>query len=334
MEENYSKYSVIVPVRKYNKMLKKCILEILNLSKKIEIIIVYDDKNFLNEIDRDFKIYIDKQIKVILSQKYTISSKRNLGVKKSNRQFVAFIDSDAFPSSTWIANANKILEKNKKIYCVGGPNISPKEQNFFNEVVGNAQKSFLVTGKWSYHKKKGKNSFVSHTPSCNMIVRKDIYSKFNGMNEDIYTGEDLDFCTRINDNGFRIYFDSNVIVYHYDRSIKNYFLQKIFRGSAIVEVKQNFISKLYLSIPLFFLLFNAIGIFCLMFDFSSIFIVSYLLVMALYSIICIYETCRYAKSKNFLIVFLLIFFGNYLIGLGNLMKLLRFEINNNLYQND
>ena len=37
-----------------------------------------------------------------------------------------------------------------------------------------------------------------------MIVRADIYNKHNGMDENIYTGEDLDFCTRINDNNKRI----------------------------------------------------------------------------------------------------------------------------------
>ena len=89
-----------------------------------------------------------------------------------------------------------------------------------------------------------------------MIIRKEIYLKFNGMDESLYTGEDLDFCIKINDNKKRIYFSPNVLVYHYDRSIKNYFYQKIFRGSGIAEGNQKFFDQIYLHVPVFFLIFN------------------------------------------------------------------------------
>ncbi|MDC1054072.1 glycosyltransferase, partial [Alphaproteobacteria bacterium] len=294
MDRVYEQYSIIIPVRNYNYLLKKCVLEILNFSTKIEIIIVYDEISFLNDLCIDFKEHIESQIILIKSIKKTISAKRNLGVKYSERKYVAFIDSDAFPSSDWLINANNTFREQNEAYCVGGPNISPQDQNFINNAVGAAQKSFLVSGKWNYHKKRGVNNYVSHVPSCNLIVIKSAYLKCHGMNEKIYTGEDLDFCTKINDNGKRIYFDSNVIVFHYDRGFTNYFLQKIFRGSGVAEVNLNFFEKIYLLVPLFFFIFNIMGLVSLTFKISVILSYSYLVIISIYSIISFFETLRYS----------------------------------------
>ena len=42
----------------------------------------------------------------------------------------------------WIKNSIKILNKDESIYLVGGPNISPPDQNFFKKLVSDVQKSF------------------------------------------------------------------------------------------------------------------------------------------------------------------------------------------------
>ena len=161
MDRVYEQYSIIIPVRNYNYLLKKCILEILNFSTKIEIIIVYDEISFLNDLCIDFKEHIESQIILIKSIKKTISAKRNLGVKYSERKYVAFIDSDAIPSKDWLSKAEKAFDQNKNLKLIGGPSGIPlDEQTFVQNVVNLSKRSFLCTGNFSKNKYSNKHNNV------------------------------------------------------------------------------------------------------------------------------------------------------------------------------
>lgn len=335
MNDYHNNYSIIIPVRNFNSYLEKCINTILKISKKIEIIIVYDEEEFETKFSSKYKHHSNNIIKILKSEKSTISSKRNQAAKITSKKYLAFIDSDAYPSIDWIIKANTILENNKEIYCVGGPNISPNNQIYSKTAVGYAQKSFLVSGKWNYHKKTQISKFVKHIPSCNMIVRSDIYAKFNGMNENIYTGEDLDFCTKINDNSKRIYFDCKVIVYHFDRSIKNFIFQKLFRGSAVAEnyKKQNILSNMYLFMPSLFLFYNIIGFLNIILNINQDLNYFFILSLNFYIIVCVIEALRYSNIKCFTLVTILIIISNFLVGIGTLLKLLNLGINKKYYNN-
>jgi cellulose synthase/poly-beta-1,6-N-acetylglucosamine synthase-like glycosyltransferase len=48
-----------------------------------------------------------------------------LAVKSAKTKYLAFIDSDAYPSEGWIENSLKFL-KNKQIGIIAGPHIDPK----------------------------------------------------------------------------------------------------------------------------------------------------------------------------------------------------------------
>lgn len=87
--------SVIVPVYKVEKYIKKCIESIINQTyENLEIILVDDGSpdNCGKICDEYAKK--DKRIKVIHKENGGVSSARNLGLEKSNGQYITFIDSD------------------------------------------------------------------------------------------------------------------------------------------------------------------------------------------------------------------------------------------------
>ena len=226
----YRDITIIIPTINCNKYLVQCVSKIKKISNLIKIIIISDEKI----VNKNLLKY--KFIKIINpKKKLTISKKRNIAVNKVKTNFIGFIDSDAYPHKDWIKNGIKILNKNKNIFLIGGPNISPQSQNFFKNIVSDVQKSFLISGKWAFQKRLSYSRFTQNLYSCNMITKKKYYLTVKGMNENLLAGEDYDFCQKIIKKDKKVFFNKYSVVYHHERSIKNFFIQKIIRGFTIVD---------------------------------------------------------------------------------------------------
>lgn len=340
---DYNNITVIIPSVEFNDYLKKCIDSIFEISLKINVIILLDsNSNGIAEYKNDYNNLIIKVIK----KKLNISQKRNFGAKLTNTDFIAFIDSDAFPEINWLKNSFEIIEKNPDIYIVGGPNISPFMQDWQKKIIGEVQKSFLITGKWNFQKRISMSRFTENLYSCNMFMRLDTYLDYNGMNEELETGEDYDFCNKVNDNKKRVFFNQNSIVYHYDRGFKNFLIQKIIRGFTIVDqikkksklINKNFFEfYIYQLTPFYFFVFNIISILILfnfvktIYYFKIFIVIIYLiyLLLALFSM-------KYIHKKNIKYSFLILIFillGNIFIGLGSLLSLFNLNKIYKFYKN-
>lgn len=89
--------SIIVPIYKVEKYLKKCIESILKQTyKNIEIILVDDGSpDNCGKICDDYK-QMDKRIKVIHKNNGGLSEARNYGIRESRGDYLLFVDSDDF----------------------------------------------------------------------------------------------------------------------------------------------------------------------------------------------------------------------------------------------
>lgn len=89
--------SIIVPIYKVEKYLKKCIESILKQTyKNIEIILVDDGSpDNCGKICDDYK-QMDKRIKVIHKNNGGLSEARNYGIREAKGDYLLFVDSDDF----------------------------------------------------------------------------------------------------------------------------------------------------------------------------------------------------------------------------------------------
>ena len=91
------KVSIIVPCYNTSKYLKKCLDSLINQTlKDIEIILINDGST--DETNKIIKTYKDKRIKYIDKENEGIGKTRNLGIEKSNGEYLSFIDSDDYVS--------------------------------------------------------------------------------------------------------------------------------------------------------------------------------------------------------------------------------------------
>ena len=115
MKNNNTLISVIIPYFKKRLFILKTLNSILDQShQNLEIILIYDDTNLsdLNFIKKFIKK--DKRIKIIINKKNIgVSKSRNLGIKKSKGDYLAFIDSDDLWKKDKLSTQLKFMKKNK-----------------------------------------------------------------------------------------------------------------------------------------------------------------------------------------------------------------------------
>ena len=220
--------NIIIPTIRLDNLLllclKKCLVQ--NYSNFIISIITEDENNKSAIIKLENPKNID--INILKVKNVNISTKRNLAAFKFQSDFVAFIDSDAYPEKDWLKNSLNCFEDN--IIAVTGPTGLPfPNEKYFNKIVNIAKRSYFCTGKWSIRKYSDKKFFISQTESCNLLINTNIFLELKGMNEDLYISEDTDLCNKINakygEN--RILYSGKNIIYHKDRNIIKFFKTKI-----------------------------------------------------------------------------------------------------------
>jgi teichuronic acid biosynthesis glycosyltransferase TuaG len=110
--------SVIMPYYRKREYVREAINSVINQSyKKLELIIVYDDSlhedlNYLKNI-----INKDKRIFLLLNKKNMgVSYSRNLAIKKSKGNFLAFLDADDYWSKNKILLQLDLMKRNNLLF--------------------------------------------------------------------------------------------------------------------------------------------------------------------------------------------------------------------------
>ena len=106
--------SIIIPYYKKKEYIYSTIKSALNQNyKNLEIIVIYDD-NDKSDLDFIKKIVnLDKKIKLIINKKnFGVAYSRNLGIKKSKGKYIAFLDSDDLWKKDKIKSQLRFMKKN------------------------------------------------------------------------------------------------------------------------------------------------------------------------------------------------------------------------------
>lgn len=172
--------SVIVPTKNSSKFLEVCLRSIKDQSyKNIELIVV--DNNSTDDTKKIAHKYTNK----VLNYGPERSAQVNYGVIHAMGEYVYKVDSD------FVLDPNVIQE------CV------EKSVERYDAVVVHNSPDVRVS--WIAKIRKFEVDMYKYdiTHSSARFVKKDVYKKLGGFNENITAGEDYDFQNRLNRNSYR-----------------------------------------------------------------------------------------------------------------------------------
>lgn len=259
MDNTLAKVSIIIPVKKYNDNLSECLEHCLKLDYENYEIIVLPDEEVKSDWDGTVPI------KIIPTGNIGPSEKRDIGIKNSDADVLAFLDDDTYPLSDWLKNAIKNFS-DSSIAAVGGPAVTSPNDNILQKASGFVYSSYLASAKFIYRYVPCRKRFVDDYPSCNFIVKKSYMEKIGGFSSFYWPGEDTIICLKITKELHKkIVYDPDVLVYHHRRElflphlkqVSNYGLH---RGFFVKKFPQNSLKFSYF-IPSIFVLYLLAGFF-------------------------------------------------------------------------
>lgn len=248
--------SIIIPVKKINDYIIESLsyIEKLNYNKKLINVIILPDGDDVIKGNYSFLI------KIIPTGNINPGKKRDIGIKNSNSEIIAFIDDDVYPDSCWLSSTISIFENDENVAAVGGPAVTPENDTFLQKISGYIYSSFLGGGSYRYRYVPQPLRAVEDYPSCNLIIRKDILDKIGGFNTEFWPGEDTVICLKIVKNlKMKIIYSPDVLVYHHRRNFPTGHLKQIInyamhRGYFVKKFPETSFRLSYF-IPSFFVLY-------------------------------------------------------------------------------
>jgi glycosyltransferase involved in cell wall biosynthesis len=214
--------SIIIPSRRVDAMVLSCVGKIRELYRVVRIVVVVDP----GCAEKDGRL--SGEILLLESVNRNISSKRNAGVAAVATEYVAFIDSDAYPAPGWLENGVAFLEMHEAYAMATGRQYSPPADGFFQRCIRKMRKSRLFSSGElrRIHGDAPAESDCGFAQTANMIVRRRDYLRVGGMREDIYIFEDKEFCDRYRAAGGIIRFIPDCAVFHRERPLSAFLRQR------------------------------------------------------------------------------------------------------------
>lgn len=209
--------SIIIPVKNGQKTIKKCLDSLKKLNYANYEIIAVDD----NSSDGTRQILNSYPgLQVIETSGVGPSGCRNLGIKLSKGEYLAFTDADCIVHPEWLNELHKGFVEEAIEAClvvgVGGDQQSPADETEFGKLVQAFLKTvgFVADYVKSRTSQTSQISQTSHNPTCNVMYRREVFDKVGGFLEELWPGEDVELDCRVKKIGKLIY-NPLAIVYHY-----------------------------------------------------------------------------------------------------------------------
>ena len=220
-EQDWPMMSIVVCSYNGARTIQECLNGLLNVQyPNFEVIIVNDGST-----DNTKNIISRYPFRSINTPNNGLSYARNIGGKEAKGKIIAYIDDDASPDPDWLLHL-AIAYRTTNYAAIGGPNIAPLSAGFIEQCVDHSPgvpTHVLFTDR-----------DAEHIPGCNLSVRKEVFDKIGGFDPQFrVAGDDVDFCWRIEEMGYKIGFSAAAMVWHHRRqTVKNYWKQQLGYGKA------------------------------------------------------------------------------------------------------
>lgn len=225
----------IIPHKGREELLEKTVQSLIKQDdgeKKLNITIIVVSQNEKAPLDESLSVE-NRTLKIYtMPQNLTISALRNEGVKKTEANYIAFIDADMYLSPDWVCKMIHELEIDKSRAIVSSYEHIPENATSIEKI------RVLLNNQ-------SKDSKVPFMTGRNLFLTRETFNAIGGFPENLITAEDYYFTGKASDLG-DLYMSSKSFAIHLgeDKNYKEMFRKEIWRS------RSNYISMLGRKVPL------------------------------------------------------------------------------------
>ena len=228
------KVSIVIPNKDNIKILDRALKSIIKLTtyKNYEIIIVENNStekstfNYYSKIEKEFDFV--KVVKCSVSG-FNYSTIINCGVKSSTGEYILQLNNDVkLLSPNWLESMIGLMLKSG-VGAVGGrlyyEDLSIQHAGISYGISGTAGNMLvnLPKGRHAYLGFEACQRNVSAVTGACLMTTKKIYEEVGYMDEDLAVAfNDVDFCLKIREKGYRIVYNPWVEFIHYESKSRGY----------------------------------------------------------------------------------------------------------------
>lgn len=158
----------------------------------------------------------DNRIRLFPSGRVGPGLKRDLGAKNAKGEILVFLDDDSYPRPDLLSVALKYFER-PEVAAIGGPAITPPQDNFWARVSGAVFLSRFSGGAPERYVPVGVSREIQDWPSVNLMARKADFLAVGGFNVPYWPGEDTKLCLDIVKTSKKIIYAPDLVVWHHRR---------------------------------------------------------------------------------------------------------------------
>ncbi len=189
--------SIVIPV-KNDPHIEKTLEALQRIRKpaRTEIIVVDASSGSLDHIHKQFPSVRWIHFKSKQKHSYTFSEQMNAGLKAVRGDYIALIDADCIPQSTWLVELFKPIKNLHQSYVTGMVRSSGKPTTYDPHWQG------IPDG--SYRDEAG---------SANSLFSRELLQTVGYYDEHFAAGSDIDFSWRAIRKGYKIYYAKRAVLY-------------------------------------------------------------------------------------------------------------------------
>jgi GT2 family glycosyltransferase len=219
-EFDWPRASVVICTFNGSRTIRECLSSLTGLDyPNYEVIIVNDGST-----DGTGDVVAKFPYRAITQPNSGLSMARNVGLRASTGEIVAYIDDDTAVDRHWLHFlALAFLQSSHA--AIGGPNLPPQD-GFTAAAVARAPGNpchVMLS-----------DDVAEHIPGCNMAFRRDKLVEIGGFDPQFrIAGDDVDICWRLQQAGETIGFAPAAVVWHRRRnSVREFWRQQVGYGKA------------------------------------------------------------------------------------------------------
>jgi mycofactocin system glycosyltransferase len=198
LPQDYPKVSVILPVRDQPVYVSECLQSLMQLNyphDRLEVLVVDDgSRNSLAEITSTFKVNL-----IRLEESQGAAVCRNIGAESASGDILAFLDADCIADRDWLREITPFFQA-EGVGAVGGFVAGYYQKRLLDRYEEVA--SPLNMGQRLIFEVDAKSTF--YVPTCNLLVKSQVFRDISGFKPGMTLGEDVDFCWRMRSLGYNL----------------------------------------------------------------------------------------------------------------------------------